>query len=207
MKIPYGKQWITEEDKEKVLEVLKSDYLTTGPTIAAFEDAFARFVGAKYAIAVANGTAALHLAAKALDVHSGTEVITTPMSFAATSNCILYNSGTPVFADITNRGLIQPSEIETKITENTAGIIPVHYMGLPAELAEISKIAKENELFVIEDACHALGAKYRGTSIGDCDYSDIAVFSFHPVKHITTGEGGIVTTNNEEIASRVRMLR
>ncbi len=207
MKIPYGKQWILEEDIEKVTDILKSNYLTTGPAVKDFEKAFAEYVGAKYAIAVANGTAALHLAAKALGVQAGSDIITTPMSFAATSNCVLYNSGNPIFADITERGLIDPFEIEKNLTEKTEGIIPVHYMGLPSELEEISKIAKENNLFIIEDACHSIGAKYKKSSIGDCKFSDLAVFSFHPVKHITTGEGGIITTNNEELFSLLQDLR
>lgn len=207
MKISYGKQWISEDDIERVAEVLRSDYLTTGPAVQDFEAAFAKYVGAKYAVAVANGTAALHLSAAALGVQAGSEVITTPITFAATSNCILYNSGTPIFTDITERGLIGPFGIEKKITERTQGIIPVHYMGLPCDLEEISKIAEEKNLFVIEDACHALGTKYRSSSVGSCKYSDLAAFSFHPVKHITTGEGGMITTNNEELGNLLRLLR
>jgi UDP-4-amino-4,6-dideoxy-N-acetyl-beta-L-altrosamine transaminase len=207
MKIPYGKQWISDEDIFKVLEVLKSEYLTTGPYVKQFEEAFAQYVGSKYAIAVANGTAALHLAAQVLGVRTGTDVITTPMSFAASSNCVLYNSGKPVFADITERGLINPHDIERKITDNSIGIIPVHYMGLPCEMEQISRIAKEKEMFIIEDACHAIGARYRNSSIGDCKYSHLTVFSFHPVKHITTGEGGIITTNDDDLNSLIRTLR
>ena len=207
MKIPYGMQWITDDDIEKVNEVLKSDFLTTGPVIQQFEQEFAKYVGAEYAVAVANGTAALHLAAKAIGTKEGSEVITTPMSFAATANCILYNSGKPIFADITERGLIDPAEVERKLTHSTAGIIPVHYMGLPSELAEISRIAQDNDLFVIEDACHAIGAKYRNNAIGNCKHSDLAVFSFHPVKHITTGEGGMITTNRKDMYELLRILR
>lgn len=207
MKIPYGKQWISEDDIEKVTDILKSDYLTTGPYVKNFEKEFAEFVNAKYAVAVANGTAALHLAAKALGVNLKSDVITSPMSFAATSNCVLYNSGNPIFADITERGLVDPLEIDKNLTEETKGIIPVHYMGLPSELEEISKIAKEKDLFIIEDACHAIGARYKNSLIGDCKYSDVAVFSFHPVKHITTGEGGIITTNNKELFNLLLDLR
>ena len=207
MKITYGKQWISEDDIERVAEALRSDYLTTGPAIQEFEAAFAEYVGAKYAVAVASGTAALHLSATALGVEARSEVITTPITFAATSNCILYNSGTPIFADITERGLIDPLEIKKKLTERTQGIIPVHYMGLPCDLEKISRIAKENDLFIIEDACHAIGAKYNDSSIGNCRYSDLAVFSFHPVKHITTGEGGMITTNDEELYNSLRLLR
>jgi UDP-4-amino-4,6-dideoxy-N-acetyl-beta-L-altrosamine transaminase len=207
MKLPYGKQWINDADIRKVLEVLESDYLTTGPYVQEFENKFAKTVGARYAVAVANGTAALHLAAKALDVQSGSEVLTTPISFAATSNCVLYNNGKPVFCDINERGLIDPTDINKKITEKTNGIIPVHYMGLPCDLHEISEIAGDNGLFLIEDACHALGAKLRKKSIGNCAYSDLSVFSFHPVKHITTGEGGIITTNDSRLDNLLRTLR
>ncbi|MCF2136998.1 MAG: UDP-4-amino-4,6-dideoxy-N-acetyl-beta-L-altrosamine transaminase [Candidatus Thorarchaeota archaeon] len=207
MRIPYGKQWISEEDKQRVMEVLDSDFLTTGPFIDTFEKEFAKYVGAKYAIAVTSGTAALHLAAKALGVAPNTEVITTPMSFAATSNCVLYNSGSPVFSDITERGLLDPEQIPQHITERTVGIIPVHYMGLPVERTEISKIAHENDLFVIEDASHAIGAKYRDSKIGDNRYSDLTAFSLHPVKHITTGEGGVITTNDKEMNELLRSLR
>lgn len=207
MKIPYGKQWITDDDEEKVLEVLKSDFLTTGPFVQEFEREFAKYVGARFAVAVSNGTAALHLAAQVLRVQEGSEVITTPMSFAATSNCILYNSGTPVFSDITSRGLLDPEQIESKITEHTQGIIPVHLMGLPCDLKSISSIAKENDLFIIEDASHALGAKFNNNMIGSCKHSVLSVFSFHPVKHITTGEGGMITTNDEGLFDQLRTIR
>lgn len=207
MKIPYGKQWISEEDIEAVSDILRSAYLTTGPAISKFEKEFASYVGSRFAVAVANGTAALHISAKALGVQADTQVITSPMSFAATANCVLYNSGKPIFADINERGLIDPYAIISNLTEKTTGLIPVHFMGLPCELNEISKIAKENDLFVIEDACHALGAKYENDSIGSCKYSDLSVFSFHPVKHITTGEGGIITTNNEKIYNLLLTLR
>lgn len=207
MKITYGRHWISEEDIKRVEEVLRGDFLTTGPFVSDFEKAFAKYVDVKYAVAVANGTAALHLAAQAMAVTNKSEVITTPMSFAATSNCVLYNSGTPVFSDITERGLLDPNEIESKISNATRGIIPVHYSGFPCEMSEISKIAKEHELFVIEDACHALGARYNEQPVGNCRFSDLSVFSFHPVKHITTGEGGIITTNDEELYSKLRTLR
>lgn len=207
MKIPYGKQWITDDDYEKVLQVLKSDFLTTGPLTPEFEKAFAKYVKAKYAVAVSSGTAALHLAAQVLGVHKDSEVITTPMSFAATSNCILYNSGTPVFSDITSRGLLNPNLIKSKIDKNTKGIIPVHLMGLPCNLESFSSIAKENNLFILEDASHALGARYNNSMIGSCKYSDLSIFSFHPVKHITTGEGGIATTNDRKLYEELCLLR
>jgi UDP-4-amino-4,6-dideoxy-N-acetyl-beta-L-altrosamine transaminase len=207
MKISYGKQWITDEDIEKVAEVLRSDYLTTGPFVRKFESEFAKHAGAKYAVAVANGTAALHLSAQALKVKEGSQVITTPMTFAATSNCVLYNSGTPVFVDITERGLIDPDEISKHLTDSSQGLIPVHYMGLPCDLQSISSIAKENNLFVIEDASHAIGATYKKSRIGSCRYSDCTTFSFHPVKHITTGEGGIITTNDDDLYKLLLLLR
>ncbi|MHA1217733.1 MAG: UDP-4-amino-4,6-dideoxy-N-acetyl-beta-L-altrosamine transaminase [Candidatus Heimdallarchaeaceae archaeon] len=207
MKIPYGKQWITDKDIEKMKEVLKSEFLTTGPYVKEFEEKFAKYVGAKYAIAVANGTAALHLSAQALGVGKGTEVITSPMTFAATANCVLYNSGKPVFADITDRGLIDPSEIKNKITKSTTGIIPVDYMGLPYDHKQVKEIAEENDLFVLEDGCHALGAEFNNQKIGNCEFTDLTIFSFHPVKHITTGEGGMITTNNEEFYEKICILR
>lgn len=207
MKIPYGKQWITDKDIEKMKEVLKSDFLTTGPYVKEFEEKFAKYVGAKYAIAVANGTAALHLSAQALGVEKGTEVITSPMTFAATANSVLYNSGKPVFADITERGLIDPSEIKKKITKSTTGVIPVDYMGLPYNHKQVKEIAEENDLCVLEDGCHAIGAEFNNQKIGSCEFTDLTVFSFHPVKHITTGEGGMITTNNEELYEKICILR
>jgi len=207
MKITYGRHWISDEDIERVTEVLRGDFLTTGPFVGNFEKSFAKYVDVKYAVAVANGTAALHLAAQAMRVNEKSEVIATPMSFAATANCVLYNGGTPIFSDITDRGLLNPQEIGNKINKKTQGIIPMHHSGLPCDMKEIGKIAKENDLFVIEDACHALGAKYNDKPIGNCEYSDLSVFSFHPVKHITTGEGGIITTNNEEMYSALKTLR
>ncbi len=207
MKIPYGKQSIIEEDIQCVVDVLRSDFLTTGPTIKQFEDEVARYIKSKYAVAVSSGTAALHLAVAASNLEKQAEVITSPMTFVASANSILYNSGKPAFADITERGLIDPIEIRENITEKTAGIIPVDYMGLPCEKNEISKIAKENDLFVIEDSCHALGARYKENPVGSCKYSDMTVFSFHPVKHITTGEGGMITTNDKNIYEKLKILR
>ena len=207
MKIPYGKQWITEKDIERVTEVLQSDFLTTGPYVKEFEEQFANFVGAKYAVAVANGTAALHLSTQAVGVDKGSEVLTSPMTFAATSNSILYSSGKPIFVDIDNRGLIAESEIRKAITDKTLGIMPVDYMGLPCDYKPIKDTADDNELFVIEDGCHALGAEYNQEKIGNGKYTDLTVFSFHPVKHITTGEGGMITTNNEELYEKLLILR
>ncbi|KAB2952937.1 UDP-4-amino-4,6-dideoxy-N-acetyl-beta-L-altrosamine transaminase [Heliorestis acidaminivorans] len=204
--LPYGKQWLDEQDIEAVVEVLKSDYLTTGPTIELFEKAFASYVGAEYAIAFSNGTAALHGACFAAGITKGYEVITTPMTFAATANCILYQGGTPIFADIDKLTYnIEPMEIERKISKNTKAIIPVDFAGQPAKLDEIKELAKKHNLIVIEDAAHALGAMYKGRKVGSI--SDMSMFSLHPVKHITTGEGGIITTNNKEYYSKLRQFR
>lgn len=204
--IPYGRQWIDENDIEAVVEVLKSDYLTTGPIIEKFERKVADYVGAKYAVAVANGTAALHAACFAAGIKEGDEVITTPITFAASANCALYCGATPVFADINPRTCnIDVNEIRRKITSKTKAIIPVHFAGQPCEMDEIHQIAKEHQLIVIEDAAHALGAEYKGKRIGGL--SDMTEFSFHPVKHITTGEGGMVTTNQKELYERLKLFR
>lgn len=206
--IPYGRQCIDDDDIAAVVEALKSDYLTTGPKVQEFEEAFAEYVGAKYAVAVANGTAALHLACLAGNIGFGHEVITTPITFAASANCALYVGATPVFADIDPVTYnIDPQEILQKITPKTKAIVPVHYTGLPCDMERIHEIAIEHNLIVIEDACHALGAKYNESKIGDCTYSDMTVFSFHPVKHITTGEGGMITTNNNELYEKLIMFR
>jgi UDP-4-amino-4,6-dideoxy-N-acetyl-beta-L-altrosamine transaminase len=205
--IPYGKQWITDEDINEVIAVLKSDFITQGPKIKEFEDAFAKKVGSKYAVAVSNGTAALHIASLAININEKSRVITTPMTFAATANSVRYCQGIVDFADILQDGLINPIEIKKKITSSTRAIYPVDYSGHPTDLSAIRDIAVENQLAVVEDACHALGAKYHGNSIGDCKYSDITVFSFHPVKHITTGEGGMLTTNSAELYEKLMLLR
>ena len=204
--IPYGRQWIEDDDIEAVLEVLKGDYLTTGPTIEQFEAAVAHYVGAKYAVAFANGTAALHGACFAAGITHGDEVITTPFTFAASANCILYQGGTPVFADIDERTYnISPEQIEPLITPRTKAIIPVDYAGQPADLEAICHIAQKHGLVVIEDAAHALGAEYMGNKSGS--RSDMTMFSFHPVKPITTGEGGIITTNSKEYYEKLIQFR
>lgn len=206
MYIPYGRQQIDEEDIQAVVEVLRSDYLTTGPMIAEFEKAVADYTGAKYAVAIANGTAALHAACFAAGIGEGDEVITTPITFAASANCVLYCGAVPVFADIKRDTYnIDPADIRRKITDRTKAIIAVHYTGQPCEMDEIHKIAKEHGLYVIEDAAHALGADYKGRRIGSI--SDMATFSFHPVKHITTGEGGMITTNDRELYQRLVLFR
>lgn len=194
--LPYGTQSIDDQDIEAVVKVLKSDYLTTGPAVEEFEKSIANYVNAKYAVAFTNGTAALHGACFVAGIMHGDEVITTPMTFAASANCVLYQGGKVVFADIEESTYnINPLEIEKQITNNTKAIIPVHFTGQPANLDEIHRIAKKHNLIVIEDAAHAIGATYKGRKIGGL--SDMTMFSFHPVKHITTGEGGIITTNNE----------
>lgn len=204
--LPYGRQWIDEDDIQAVVEVLRSDFLTTGPKVGEFEKAFAAKVGAKYAVAVSNGTAALHAAAFTAGIGAGDEVITTPLTFAASANCILYQGGKPVFADIDSKTYnIDCQGIRKKITEKTKAIIPVHFTGQPVDLDEIHAIAKEHNLVVIEDAAHALGAEYKGKKIGGL--SDLTIFSFHPVKHITTGEGGMVTTNNPEYYRKLLLFR
>lgn len=202
MQIPYGRQWIDEDDIRAVVSVLQSDYLTTGPMVHEFEEAVCEYTGAKYAVAFANGTAALHGACFAAGIGEGDEVITTPITFAASANCVLYQGGTPVFADIDEHTYnIDPTDIERKLTSRTRAIIPVHYTGQPCDMARIHAIAKKHGLMVIEDAAHALGATYKGKLIGSL--SDMTILSFHPVKHITTGEGGMVLTNDKELYKRL----
>ncbi|MFC1722678.1 UDP-4-amino-4,6-dideoxy-N-acetyl-beta-L-altrosamine transaminase [Nanoarchaeota archaeon] len=206
--IPYGRQSISDEDVKLISEIVKSDWLTTGPTVRQFEEDFARYVGSKYAVAVSSGTAALHVACLAAGLKKDDELITTPMTFCASSNCALYCGARPVFADIKDdlSGLIDPLKIKACLTSNTKIIIPVHYAGQPCDLEEIRHNI-EDDVLIIEDACHALGATYKGTRIGDCSYSDMCVFSFHPVKHITTGEGGMITTNSKKLFEKLMMLR
>ena len=206
MFIPYGRQSINEQDIEAVVNVLKSDYLTTGPKIAEFERKVADYTGAKYAVAIANGTAALHAACYAAGIGEGDEVITTPITFAASSNCVLYCGGTPVFADINPETYnISSVDIERKITSKTKAIIAVHFTGQPCEMDQIHEIADKHNLIVIEDGAHALGAVYKGTRVGTL--SDMTTFSFHPVKHITTGEGGMILTDNPKLYERLKLFR
>jgi UDP-4-amino-4,6-dideoxy-N-acetyl-beta-L-altrosamine transaminase len=204
--IPYGRQWIDDDDIKAVTAVLKGDYLTTGPFISRFEKEVANYVGAKFAVSFANGTAALHGACFAAGVSQGDEVITSAMTFAASANCVLYQGGTPVFADIDEKTYnIDPKEIKKRITSKTKAIIPVHFTGQPANMEEITAIAKNHNLVVIEDAAHALGATYKGNMIGSI--SDMTMFSFHPVKHITSGEGGMITTNNKDYYEKLLQFR
>jgi perosamine synthetase len=204
--LPYGRQAIDEADIQAVVEVLRSDWLTTGPKVGEFEEAFAARVGAAYAISVSSGTAALHAAAFAAGLKAGDEAITTPMTFAATANCVLYQGATPVFADVCPDTLnLDPAEVAKKISAKTRAILPVDYAGHPADLTAMIEIARRHGALVIEDACHALGAEYAGRRVGSI--ADMTVFSFHPVKHITTGEGGMVTTNDPKLAEALRRFR
>ena len=207
--IGYGHQYIDNDDIQAVVRVLKSDYLTQGPAVAKFEQEICRITGAKYCVSVSNATAGLHIAVAALELYENAEGITTPNTFLASSNCMVYNNVKPVFADINPVSYnIDPAEIERRITEKTKLLIPVHFAGLPCEMDKISTIAKEHNFYVIEDAAHAIGSQYAdGSYIGNCKYSDMTVFSFHPVKTITTGEGGAVTTNDEKLYQKLLMLR
>jgi len=211
-KIPYATQWISAGDVAAVSGALKSGWLTQGPGVREFEEKAAGYCGAKYAVAVSSGTAALHIAALAAGFKAGDEVITSPITFAASANCILYSGAKPVFADIDKRTYcIDPLKIKSAITRKTRGIIPVHFGGHPCEMPKVQKLARENGLKVIEDAAHAIGATYgyrgREFKVGSCAHSDMTVFSFHPVKHITSGEGGMVTTNDEGLYRKLLLLR
>lgn len=204
--IPYGKQTIEQDDIQAVVDVLQSDFLTTGPKIAEFEQTVADYVGAKYAVAISNGTSALHAACFAAGIGPGDEVITTPLTFAASANCVLYCGGTPVFADVDPKTYnIDPEDIRRKITDRTKAIIAVHLAGQPCDMDAIHSIAREHGLIVIEDGAHALGSVYKGKRVGSL--SDMTTFSFHPVKPITTGEGGMIVTDNEDFYKKMILFR
>jgi perosamine synthetase len=206
MLLPYGRQSIDEDDIQAVVDVLRSDWLTTGPKVGEFEEAFAACVGAKHAVSFSSGTAALHGAAFAAGLTADDEAITSPMTFAATANCVLYQGGTPVFADVSPDTLnLDPEQTASRVTPKTKVILPVDYAGHPADLEPILEIAERHGLVVIEDACHALGGEYRCRRVGDIAH--MTVFSFHPVKHITTGEGGMVTTTRLDFAETLRRFR
>ena len=216
MNIPYGKQHITDEDIQAVTEALKSDYLTQGPKIKEFEEAFAAYVGANYAVAVANGTAALHLNALALDVKPGDKVITTPITFAASANCVRYCGGEVVFGDIDPNYLLDINSVKKLLEESPlgtySGIIPVDFAGRACNLEEFRKLANEYNLWILEDSCHSPGGYFIDSNnvkqqCGNGNYADLAIFSFHPVKHIACGEGGMITTNNAELYKRLLILR
>jgi perosamine synthetase len=204
--IPYGRQSIDEEDIRAVVEVLRSDWLTTGPKVAEFEQAFADFVNTKDAVAISSGTAALHAAVYALGIVPGDEVIVPTMTFAATANCVVFQGATPVFADVDPHALlISPAQVEAKITSRTKAVITMDYTGHPADYDAIRSITNKHGIKLVADACHALGASYKERPVGSL--ADLSVFSFHPVKHIATGEGGMVTTNDSELALRMRRFR
>ena len=204
----YGKQFLDQADYDVVLECLGGDFLTQGPKIAEFEAAICQYTDAKYCVAVANGTAALHIAALALELDAEDEVITSPNTFLASANCILYAGAKVKFSDIEpDTANIDPKEIEKAITPNTKAITPVHFAGQSCDMEKIAQIAQKHNLKIIEDAAHAIGSDYRDTKVGSCKYSDMTVFSFHPVKTITTGEGGAITTNSEELYNKMLALR
>ncbi|WP_379088207.1 UDP-4-amino-4,6-dideoxy-N-acetyl-beta-L-altrosamine transaminase [Pedobacter sp. UC225_65] len=215
--IPYGKQHITEEDLQVVAQALQSDYLTQGPRIAEFEKAFAEYVGAKYAVAVANGTAALHLCTLSLDVKKGDKVITTPITFAASANCVRYCGGEVVFADIDPATYLLDINAVRKLLEASPkgtyqGIIPVDFAGRAVDLEAFRNLANEYGLWIVEDACHAPGGYFKDSKgvdqkCGNGQFADLAIFSFHPVKHIACGEGGMVTTNDEKLYKKLLQLR
>lgn len=204
--IPYGHQSIDNEDIKEAVRALKSEWLTQGPKVKEFEEAMADYCGTKYALAVSSGTAALHLAYLAAGIKNGDEIITTPLTFAATSNMAALCGAKPVFADIKSDTLnINPQEIEKRITSKTKVIAPVDFAGRPCDYDEILKIAKKRNLLVVEDACHSLGSKYKGKKVGS--FADMTVLSFHPVKTITSGEGGMILTNNENFYEKLKILR
>ena len=207
--IPYGRQWINEDDINEVINVLRSDYLTQGAKIPEFEKALREYTGAKYCIVVSSGTAALHIAVTALGIGSGKEGITSPNTFVASANCLIYNGLKPVFADINEKTYnIDVKEIKKHINQHTGVIIPVDFAGQPAEMKDIYELSKRHNISVIEDASHAIGSRYEdGNYVGSCKYSDMTIFSFHPVKTITTGEGGAITTNNKELYEKLKLLR
>lgn len=206
--IPYGKQWISSEDINSVSEVLESDFLTTGPKVKEFEEAMADYCGAKYALAVCNGTAALHLASIAL-LNKGDRVLTTPNSFLATSNAILYAGATPVFVDIQDNGNINLDLCEEALKSDPSikAIYAVHFSGNPVEQEKLAYLKKRYGITILEDCAHSIGAEYLGVKAGSCTHSEASIFSFHPVKHMTTGEGGMITTNDEALYEKLKILR
>ena len=204
--IPYGSQWLEADDIQAVVDVLESSWITQGPKVSEFESKVAEHCGARYAVAVSTGTAGLHCAAFAAGVEPGDEVITSPITFVASANCVSYLGARPIFADIDPDTLnCDPNEIEKNITLRTKAIIPVDFSGHPAEMDEIMSISREHGLTVISDAAHSLGAEYRGKAVGSI--ADMTVLSFHPVKHVTTGEGGMIITDNSDFYEKLLLFR
>jgi perosamine synthetase len=204
--LPYGRQWLDDEDIAAVVNALRSDWLTTGPAVAEFERAFAEVAGVAEAVAVSSGTAALHACMHLLEIGPGDEVVVPPVTFAATSNCIIYQGGTPIFADVDPGSLlIDPARVEEKITGRTRAIVAVDYAGQPCDYQSLRDIADRHGLTLVADGCHALGGSDHGRPVGSL--ADLTVFSLHPVKHVTTGEGGVITTNDPELARRARVFR
>lgn len=207
--LSYGKQWIDEDDINAVVSVLNGDYLTQGPAIDRFEADICKITGAEYSVAVSNATAALHIAVEALEIEKGSSGITSPNTFVATSNSLIYNQIIPEFADIdTETFNLDPAQFESKISCSTKVVLPVHFAGQPCDMKSISEIASKKNIHVIEDAAHAIGSRYEnGKAVGCCEYSDMTIFSFHPVKTIATGEGGAITTNSKKLYDKLRLLR
>lgn len=206
--LPYGRQWIDEDDVAAVVAALRGTYLTTGPTVDAFEEALAARLNAPHAVAVCNGTAALHAACAALELGPGDEVLVPAVTFLASANCARYVGAEPVFVDVDpDSGLIDVADARRKVTDRTRAIVPVHLTGRPADLVAVRALADEHGLAVIEDAAHALGATLGDTTIGDGAYSELAIFSFHPVKHVTTMEGGAITTRDPKLARAMAVFR
>lgn len=212
--IPYGRQEITEEDIQAVVEVLRSDYITQGPVVPRFEERIASYCGAVRAVAVSSGTAALHVACRAMGLGQGDRLWTSPITFVASANCGRYCGAEVEFVDIdpatrnmdigSLRMELERAEAEGRLPKV---VVPVHFAGLSCDMASVRELADRYGFWVLEDAAHALGGRYRGERVGSCRYSDAAVFSFHPVKNITTGEGGVVTTNHTELAEHMQRLR
>ena len=207
--IPYGAQWIDGDDIAMVVRTLKGPFLTQGPTVEAFEKALCVYTGAKHCVVVANGTAALHLAVAVLDLKKGCSGVTSPITFLASANALVYNGIEPLFADIESlTANISVDALSQAIRKDTKVIVPVHFAGRPAKMKDIAALAKRKKCFVIEDAAHAIGSRYPdGGRVGNCRYSDMTIFSFHPVKTITTGEGGAIMTNDKNLYDRLRLLR
>ena len=204
--LPYARQWIDEDDVAAVVDVLRSDWLTTGPMVERFEAVFAEVVGVQHAVAVSSGTAALHAAVHALGIGPGDEVVVPAMTFAATANCVVFEGGTPVFADVDPETLLlDPASVEARLTERTRAVIAVDYGGQPSPYEELADLCREHGLSLVADACHALGATRGDRPVGSL--ARLSTFSFHPAKHIATAEGGMITTDEERLAACMRRFR